>query len=147
MNTHAIPFAAKLLGYSGVLPFAVLAMVHLYGEQQTEAAALKGFLAYAAVILSFLGGIRWGVATQGERFHGAAPFLSVVPSLWAFGCLLWPDPELAVWGFLAGFAILGTADRWFPAPGGAAWMTVLRSRLTSAVIACHGILIASMTVA
>jgi hypothetical protein len=146
MKSQAIPFSAKLLGYFGVLPFAVLAVVHYYGAVEVEAWAVQGFLAYGAVILSFLGGIRWGVASVDDRFRGAAPFIAVLPSLWAFACLLWPDPGHAVWALLAGFLMMGVADRWFPAPGSADWMVVLRVRLSSAVIACHGILIASMTV-
>jgi hypothetical protein len=38
---------------------------------------------------------------------------------------------------------MGLADRFRPAAGSADWMIVLRSRLTSAVIACFGVLIAS----
>lgn len=142
---QAIPLAAKLLGYSGVLPFAVLAVLHFYGEQQIEAAALRGFIAYGAVILSFLGGVRWGVATLGDRFGGLSSFITVAPSLWAFACLLWPDTSHAVWGLMAGFMVLGFADRWFPPQGGADWMIVLRTRLSSAVIVCHGIMIWSLT--
>jgi len=145
MNIKPIPRFAKILGYCGVFPFAILAVIHYYGGQQLKVAALQAFLAYGAVILSFLGGIRWGVASMDGRFKGMAPFVSVLPSLWAFACLLWPDAGHAVWGLLAGFGIIGIADRWFPAPGSADWMVVLRARLTSAVIACHGVLLASLT--
>jgi len=145
MKTKSTPLVAKILGYCGILPFAILAVLHLYGGQQLKITALQGFLAYGAVILSFLGGIRWGVASLDDRFKGVAPFISVVPSLWAFVCLLWPEPIQAVWGLLAGFALVGIADRWFPAPGSTGWMVTLRTRLTSGVIACHGILLASLT--
>lgn len=146
MKGKAIPRVAKILGYSGVLPFAVLALAHYYGSPQVRVWALQGFLAYGAIILSFLGGIRWGVASLDDRFRGMAPFIAVLPSLWAFSCLLWPESGQAVWAMLAGFAMMAIADRWFPAPGSSDWMVVLRVRLSSAVIACHGILIASMTV-
>ena len=128
---QAIPHIAKLLGYSGALPFAVLAISHAFGGQQFEALALRSFIFYGAVILSFLGGIRWGVASMGVRFG-------------ALACLLWPDPEFAVWGLMAGFLVLAIADRWFPPPGGAAWMIVLRARLSSVVLACHGVMISSI---
>jgi len=144
MNSRAIPAAAKLLGYAGVLPFGAFALVHVFGSGSIEAHAERAFLLYGGLILSFLGGIRWGVAAGRERFRGAAPFLSVLPSLWAFFFLLWPDPRAALWGLLAGFAVMGVVDRWWPAPGISAWMVVLRSRLTSAVIACFGVLIASV---
>ncbi len=140
-----VPLAAKLLGYSGVLPFAALATLHVFGARRVETMALQGFLAYGAVIFSFLGGIRWGVASLGDRFRGLAPVISVAPSLWAFACLVWPDPGTAVWGMMSGFIVLGAADRWFPAPGGAGWMIALRAQLSVAVIACHVILISSLT--
>ena len=146
MKSKTIPFAAKILGYSGLLPFAVLAVAHFYGSPPVRDWALQGFLAYGAIILSFLGGIRWGVASVDDRFQGAAPIIAVLPSLWAFACLLWPEPGQAVWALMAGFVLMGIADRWFPAPGSADWMVVLRVRLSSAVIACHGILIASLVV-
>ena len=146
MKSKPIPMTAKILGYSGLLPFAVLAVVHFYGSPQVRDWALQGFLAYGAIILSFLGGIRWGVASMADRFLGATPIIAVLPSLWAFACLLWPEPGQAVWALMAGFAMMGIADRWFPAPGSADWMVVLRVRLSSAVIACHGILIASLWV-
>jgi hypothetical protein len=139
------PLTAKLLGYLGVLPFAALATLHVYGAPKVENAALEGFLAYGAVILSFLGGIRWGVASLDDRFRGLAPVISAVPSLWAFVFLVWPDPETSVWGLMAGFILLGAADRWFTAPGGADWMIALRSQLSVAVIACHVILVSSLT--
>jgi hypothetical protein len=47
---QVIPLSAKLLGYSGVLPFAVLAVLHFQQEQQIELVALKGFIAYGAII-------------------------------------------------------------------------------------------------
>jgi hypothetical protein len=141
----SVPLSAKILGYSGVLPFALLAVLHFYGEQKIETATLRGFVAYSVVILSFLGGIRWGVASRSDHFGGLAPAISVVPSLWAFACLLWPDSDNAAWGLMAGFFGLAIADRWFPPPGGAEWMIILRTRLSAAVIACHGIMIASLT--
>ncbi|MEE4292852.1 MAG: DUF3429 domain-containing protein [Xanthomonadales bacterium] len=143
MSTRTIPATAKLLGYAGVLPFGALALLHVFGSGPVEAHAERAFLLYGGIILSFLGGIRWGVATGKDRFRGIAPYLSVLPSLWAFFFLLWPDPRAALWGLLAGFVVMGLADRFQPAAGSADWMIVLRSRLTSAVIACFGVLIAS----
>ncbi|MGD8347094.1 MAG: DUF3429 domain-containing protein [Lysobacterales bacterium] len=144
MSTRTIPATAKVLGYAGVLPFGALALLHVFGGASIEAHAERAFLLYGGIILSFLGGIRWGVATGEERFRGIGPFFSVLPSLWAFLFLLWPDTRVAPWGLLAGFVVMGLADRFRPAAGSADWMIVLRSRLTSAVIACFGVLIASL---
>jgi hypothetical protein len=145
-TNSAIPPAARTLGYAGVLPFIALALVPAFRDQGVEAQAVRGFLTYSAVILSFLGGVRWGVATRFERVQWGALIISVVPSLWAFACLWWPNPIVAVWGLMLGFAAMGLADWLLPAPGSAAWMIVLRARLSLAVIACHAILIVSLMV-
>jgi hypothetical protein len=137
-NRTTLPSQAALLGYAGVLPFAALALAHLLGGTELRDFALRAFLAYGAVILSFLGGIRWGVATGRPDASPSAAFLvAVLPSLWAFACLSWPDARLAAWGLLLGFAGIGLADRWTPGPGTPAWMIRLRARLSLAVVACH----------
>ena len=105
---------------------------------------MRGFLAYGAVILSFLGGIRWGVATRFDHSQAGALIFSVLPSLWAFACLLWPASNIAVWGLLLGFMVMGAADWLVPAPGSAAWLTALRARLSIAAVACHVFLITSL---
>ena len=71
-DNRVIPPAAKLLGYAGVLPFAALGLAHFFAGGAVSAHALQGFLSYGAVILSFLGGIRWGVATRFERLQAGA---------------------------------------------------------------------------
>ena len=144
VDLSVIPPTARLLGYAGVLPFAALALAHVFGNAAISGHALRSFLAYSAVILSFLGGIRWGVATRFEPSQAGALVISVLPGLWAFACLLWPDPGVAVWGLLLGFMTLGMADWLRPAPGSAAWMIGLRVRLSFAVVACHVVLIVSL---
>jgi hypothetical protein len=145
-DNRLIPSPARVLGYAGVLPFATLALVHVFGGGDISPHALRAFLVYSALILSFLGGIRWGVATRFDRLQAGALTIAVLPSLWAFACLLWPDPSTAVWGLLVGFIILGLADWLLPAQGSAIWMTDLRARLSIAVVACHGVMITSLMV-
>ncbi len=58
-----IPNMPLLLGALGLIPFIVLSLAMLFGAATLlsfpTASALS---AYGAVILSFLGGIRWGLA-------------------------------------------------------------------------------------
>ena len=144
-ENRTLPPTARLLGYAGALPFAVLALVDLVADEPAAGHAVRGFLVYSAVILSFLGGVRWGVATRFDRFQSGALVISVLPSLWAFACLWWPDPLLSAWGLGLGFAVMGLADWLSPAPGSVSWMITLRVRLSLAVIVCHAILIVSLT--
>ena len=55
----AIPQIAILLGYGGASPFVALAVLSILFEERFFIEAL---MLYAAVILSFLGGIYWGAA-------------------------------------------------------------------------------------
>lgn len=142
-TSRQIPAGPAALGYSGVLPFAALAFAVLFVEGPWRDVALRAFLAYGAVILSFLGGIRWGAAARSAPERGAEYVLAVLPSLWAWGFLLIDSTALAAWGLLAGFLLMGFVDWLKPAPGTAPWLAPLRVRLTAAVALCHGLVIAS----
>lgn len=62
-----LPTVAWVLGYGGLIPFFVLAVLVLLGneflpQQGITTSQLALWLAaYAAVILSFLGAVHWGV--------------------------------------------------------------------------------------
>ena len=62
-GAFAIPPAPLALTIGGLMPFigAALAALALGGEVARQAVAQLTLLVYAAVILSFLGGVRWGV--------------------------------------------------------------------------------------
>ena len=54
---------ALALGYAGVVPVAGLLVLAWSGAWQHQ--AVNSAIIYAALILSFLGGIHWGFATSG----------------------------------------------------------------------------------
>ena len=73
---------ALALGYAGVIPVAGL-LVLAWSSAAWQHQAVNSATIYAALVLSFLGGIHWGFATSG--FASSKHFLiSVVPSLWAW---------------------------------------------------------------
>lgn len=83
------PAAAWALGLAGLIPFFGAAAALWVGPPSLRGTALLALLAYAAVILSFLGGVRWGLETgraQGPRT--GAFILSVLPSLLAWAALV-----------------------------------------------------------
>ena len=135
MNSRGIPTRAAVLGYSGLVPFAVAAALAALGDARTSQVAVDGFLVYGAVILSFLGGIRWGAASTNGNGRGLV--FAVIPSLWAAFTLWWFTPALAAWVMVIGFAAMGVADRLYPGRGVPAWMSPLRTRLSIVVVACH----------
>ena len=132
-----VPRSAAMLGYAGVIPFAALAAIFALSPATLAERALDGFLIYGAVILSFLGGIRWGAACSSASERAGALAISVLPSLWAAFFLWWPDAKSAAWGLLVGFLLLGIADWLRPGIMVPAWMRPLRARLTGAVALCH----------
>lgn len=107
----SLPF---LLGLSGLIPFWGLALAKATGwPHAIPAGEIDAMLAtYAATILSFLGGIRWGVAVAtASRRRIAADFVfGVTPQLFAWGALALPDPW-RFWVLGVGVLALGPIDR------------------------------------
>ncbi|USI72307.1 DUF3429 domain-containing protein [Sphingomonas morindae] len=84
-----VPLAAAVLGGLGLAPPAIALLVRLLAagsdDQGLPGFALVMGLSYIAIILSFLGGLWWGLAARdGGSGRGGWYGLAVVPSLWAF---------------------------------------------------------------
>ena len=138
-SPDSIPGTALWLGVAGLIPFVAGAgLIVLAGPVNPETAA-HALIAYGAVILSFLGGIHWGVALTRGRTGGArgqTPWylFSVVPSLVAWCALLFaPVTGLIVLAvsFLAMAIVDTVATRTEQVPG---WYLKLRYRLSIVVI-------------
>ncbi|MEM7060772.1 MAG: DUF3429 domain-containing protein [Pseudomonadota bacterium] len=133
MQNSAVPPAAAQLGYAGLLPFAALVVGSIAGFEW----ASNGLMFYGALILSFMGGCRWGFAAAplgaGPAFRPLA--ISVLPALYAWCALMLPFRAAAL-TLAAGFFILFLADRALTLQGGApAWWTALRLPLTLGAVA------------
>ena len=122
-SSASIPLVPLGLGLAGLIPFWGLACgLLLHGAFGLDPHALELALAtYAAIIVSFLGGIRWGAAL-GRDAQGTNYAISIVPSLVAWACLLAPAPwRLALLGLAAlalgpidlGLVRQGLAPKWF----------------------------------
>lgn len=128
---------AVWLGALGVIPFAALTgMAWLAGEAVASAAAFA-VVAYGAVILSFLGGAHWGLASRGMNEQPTLAsrllILSVVPSLTGWVALLFPMPWSQAVLAIAFIAIL-PLDRWAREHAFAPrWWLRLRVPLSAAV--------------
>jgi hypothetical protein len=101
-NRPALPSAPHLLGYAGLLPQAVAAVALASGSPDYRFSALALAFAYAALILSFLGALWWGLAgAQPDVAPSWIWVAGVLPSLialatcvpWAVGAE-WPVPSL-----------------------------------------------------
>ena len=107
-NTRPIGPVARTLGYAGLLPQVAVVVMLVSGDVGARYVALALGFAYAALILSFLGGIWWGLAAAAP---GRAPrwlwVAAIAPSLvalasawpWMVG-LSWPEPSLVALGIV-----------------------------------------------
>ncbi len=113
MHTSSTQRLAFVLAYLGLLPFIGCAIVLLFGQAvgigMYRPLALQAITTYAAVIVSFLGGIQWGIGviTQEQQPQTARSLflLSIVPSLLAWAMLFLPSSgsRIIVAIFLLGF--------------------------------------------
>lgn len=127
---------ALQLGHAGLIPFVLgAALVWLTsGEAQYYATLLLS--TYAALIVSFLGGIHWGLGFR-QADASPQPFAwGVAPSLIAWvGVVMPPYAGLFVLG-VALIACYLVDRKLYPGQGAARWLT-LRFRLTAvASLAC-----------
>jgi uncharacterized protein DUF3429 len=113
------PRSAQLLGYGGLVPFAgtgVLAWISWPTEMAHT--ALQAQLVYAAIVLSFIGGIRWGIAmTKRGHFKRRAPeglgtefALAAMPAIIGW-LVLFAPAEVALVVFALFFAAQALSDR------------------------------------
>lgn len=99
-GTHGQMTLLKALGYGGLAPFAFFGVAAWFGSSDWQPFALHALAVYAAVILSFLGAIHWGLSLADRRHQVlglAGPVWAVLPSIVAWAALLLPStPGLAV---------------------------------------------------
>lgn len=133
--TAPIPRAALALTWLGLVPFLVSAAA-LFTRGPLGAFASLSLLAYGAVILSFLGGIHWGLAMRGDPPDAGRLTLSTLPALIGWAALLLEGG----WGMLLlalAFLLVLAAD-WSLARQALvpAWYPTLRWPVTLIVLAC-----------
>ena len=124
------------LGYLGLVPFVVGAALVWIVRADVHAYVALALSTYAAVIVSFLGAIHWGLAMRQSATRTAVWVWGVVPALVAWpAAVMPPDAGLVIHGLML-LACYAVDRRLYPAYGVSAWLT-LRFRLsTVAALAC-----------
>lgn len=139
-----LPRAALRLGFLGLAPLAISALVALSPHADTALLGALSFSLYAAVLLSFLGGVRCGfeLMRAPQRPNGVRLAFSALPSLAGWGLALFVFVMPSAVGAAAAFAGLFAAQyvwdhRSAQDAGAPAWYPLLRQVLTGgAMIAC-----------
>jgi xanthosine utilization system XapX-like protein len=129
------PLSSRL-GYLGLIPFVSLAAATVFAPANLRFFASEALLAYGATILSFLGGIYWGLAIASPAAPSARLLLflgiGVTPQLLGWAALLLPGQAgffLTAMGLLALLIADRAAVKSGMAPG---WFLDLRWPLSTA---------------
>lgn len=118
----SIPVAAGLPGVLGLVPFFAAAGLYVWGEPQMAGPGLLFLLTYAAVILSFLGGLRWGYEMARPQIRLGVLLAACAPALaaWLLLALPFMTAPIQLGGFIVCFVLAwlwdaGSADlpRWW----------------------------------
>ncbi len=142
-NAQTTQKTVQLLGYGGLLPFIVLALIarldgiaDLSGTQ-----ALRGVAIYGAIIATFMGALFWAYAVVApwKEAQSAPQVLikSIAPAL-AMWLSLWLATPRTTALFAAVFLMMILAIDWFlrREPWYPQWFWKLRVHLTVVAIAC-----------
>lgn len=146
-----LPRAALRLGFLSLAPLAISALVSMSQHAGTAHLAVVSFSIYAAVLLSFLGGVRCGfeIMRAPQAPNGLRLLFSALPALggWALTLLIVLSPgAIAAASAYAGlFAVQYIWDHRSAIDAGApAWYPMLRQVLTGgAMVICLLIPLAS----
>ncbi len=133
-DSAATPVWVLRLGRLGLIPFLVPGLA---GWLWPAIAPLAGsaLAAYAALILSFLAGARWGMAVAAPSINNRIVSLAMLPSLTGFALILLP-PEWRGWqlaGLAAAYILQGYWD--LRATTVPTWYASLRGQLTLGALA------------
>ena len=85
---QTLPASARWLGFAGLAPQILLAVIAIAGPARFGPAAGEAALAYSGTILSFIGGAWWGLASRPQTdVHWVVWIAAVIPSLIAFASI------------------------------------------------------------
>ncbi|MEY3974516.1 MAG: putative rane protein [Pseudomonadota bacterium] len=131
------PAAARILALGGLIPFWALALAPRFGINPPQ--LQQALIGYAAVILSFVGALHWGLAAARDNTSQPLPAWrsygwSVVPALVAWVALLLPYHDALMLLSLSFIAAMVVDQRWLAGRGLPVWFVPLRTLISVLVI-------------
>lgn len=142
--TDLVRRLAWIFALTGAVVFAALTVMLFSSHSQVRVPAIAAMVTFAAVVLSYLGGIEGGLALRDEagtpETRALAFALSTVPSLAAWGVLWLPSPHWQLGAALGLFVAVWGADLWLARRGLVpSWFVDLRTAVTAVVAVTLGI--------
>ncbi|MEE4203363.1 MAG: DUF3429 domain-containing protein [Halieaceae bacterium] len=127
---------ARLLGYSGLIPFYAFLLGYGLLEDWPRALSKQGFIVYSLAILSFLGGAQWRPALDKAQAGSVARLIvSNGIVIYAVIAVLTAQVFLAAVLLMLGYIALLWYERRIEITSG--WYPALRWQLTAGVVVAH----------
>jgi hypothetical protein len=135
---------AWIFAVTGALVFAALTAMLFSTQTQVRIPAIAALVTFAAVVLSYLGGVEGGLALQDqtgtEHTRAIAFALSSLPALAAWGVLWLPSPHWQLGAALGLFVAVWFADLWLARQGLVpSWFVDMRTAVTAVVSVTLGV--------
>ncbi|MBL8772300.1 MAG: DUF3429 domain-containing protein [Phenylobacterium sp.] len=116
-RAESIPAGLWAIALLALSPFPVAALLYCFGPADLMRAALTGLLGWSAVVLAFLGGVRWGLETREPSPRLTRQAFSAMCAVAAWVVLLAHNRAPDTWilgGFIAAFLIQWLFDHQTP---------------------------------
>lgn len=113
----SIPVALWAIALLALSPFPVTALLYGYGPPELARPALTSLIGWATAVLSFLGGVRWGLETREPRPRWMRQAFSALCAVAAWVILLARGSAPDSWilgGFIAAFLVQWLFDHQTP---------------------------------
>ena len=114
---ETIPLALWAIALLALSPFPVTAVIYGYGPAERMAPALSALLEWSAVVLSFLGGVRWGLETREPEPRAMRQVFSAMCGVAGWVILMSRGRAPDTWilgGFIAAFLLQWLFDHQTP---------------------------------
>jgi len=133
-----------IFSIAGAVILAGITAMLFSSQSHIRIPAIAALVTFAAIILSYLGGIEWGLALQesagNERTRALGLGFSTLPALAAWGILWAPSPRWQVGAALGLFIAVWAADLWLARQGLIpSWFVDMRTAVTAAVCVILGV--------
>jgi hypothetical protein len=135
---------AWIFAIAGGVIFASMTAVLVSGQSHVRIPAIGALVTFAAIILSYLGGIEGGLALHDqvgtEKTRAVSLCLSTIPCLAAWGVLWLQSPQQQIGASIALFILVWSADLWLAHQGLIPpWFVDMRTAITAVVCLILGL--------
>jgi hypothetical protein len=135
---------AWLLAITGALVFAIMTAFLFSGESHVRIPAIAALVTFAAVVISYVGGIEFGLALREEGSNEAvralAMSMSALPSLASWGVFWLGSPQQQIGAVIGIFVLVWFSDLYLARRGLIpSWFVDLRTAITAIAVVILGV--------